>query len=119
MKPIFSLCRRHDMLFPQLLAGYQAGTDARQKMYCGVLQKSTQIPLLPVGSRAKEYFSKLSDPVWMFSHKRIYLRMHAMQTYSILAYSFYLTMSFKTLLEFCFWHEPVFFCQIQNMETNV
>jgi hypothetical protein len=42
------------MLLPQLLAVYQAETDTRQKMYSGVLQKSTQIPLLPVGSRAKE-----------------------------------------------------------------
>jgi hypothetical protein len=52
MKPIFPLFRRHDMLLPQLLAVYEADTDARQKMNSGVLQKSTQIPLLPVGTHA-------------------------------------------------------------------
>jgi hypothetical protein len=51
------------MLLPQLLAVYQADIDARQKMNSGVLQKSTQIPLFPVGSCAKECFCKLSDPI--------------------------------------------------------
>jgi hypothetical protein len=119
MKLIFPLCRRHDMLLPQLLAVYQADTDARQKMNSGVLQKSTQIPLLPVGTHATVWFSKLSDPIWIFSHKRIYLKMHAMEIYSILAYSFYVATSIKTLLEWCFWHELICFCQIENMETNV
>jgi hypothetical protein len=58
-------------------------------------------------------------PSEFFSHKRIYLKMHAMEIYSILAYSFYVATSIKTLLEWCFWHELICFCQIENMETNV
>jgi hypothetical protein len=59
-----------------------------------------------VGTHAKGCFSKLSDPIWNFFYKRIYLRMHTLQTYSILGSSFHLVMSIKTFLERCSWNEP-------------